>query len=313
MPQASGKYSGRLRVQLLSDIHAEMGSQAEPLPAAVDASADLILIPGDTAHAPDAVDVACRMFPGTVPIVLLAGNHEHYQTGMTIPAGLAVMRAAAAAESATRGRQVYVLENETLLLTIRGVSVRLAGCTMWSDYALLGNPLRDMAKVVRSLNDYRLITGLGGAGHFFSSDECLSMFAASRAFLSAVLAEPHDGPTIILTHHLPSFRSVARQYKKDPVSAGFASDLDDLISMGAALWVHGHTHVSCTWRDQGGTFVVCNPAGYARGRKGAAILENAKFDPKLIIDVRRGGPGRKWMAGKKLQRPASDRGVIPAK
>lgn len=134
-----------------------------------------------------------------------------------------------------------------------------------------------------------------------TTSEVLSRFDASRAFLEHALTEPFDGPTIVVTHHLPSLRSVAERFRANPVSAGFASNLDDLVDRGATLWVHGHTHDSCLWRSDGGTLVACNPAGYPR--QGGRQQENDRFHPKLVFVIRRAAARDRWQADVEKQQP----------
>jgi len=58
-------------------------------------------------------------------------------------------------------------------------------------------------------------------------------------------------------------RLVAARWRADPVSAGFACAFDNLVALGPALWMHGHTYNSAAWRDGGsGALCVCDPAGY---------------------------------------------------
>jgi hypothetical protein len=47
-----------------------------------------------------------------------------------------------------------------------------------------------------------------------------------------------------------------------------------------AVWIHGHTHDSCDYVEEG-TRVVCNPRGYG------PFELNAAFDPILTIEVHR--------------------------
>jgi hypothetical protein len=60
------------------------------------------------------------------------------------------------------------------------------------------------------------------------------------------------------------------------LTAAFASDLDWMLDGRAALWVHGHTHLSCDY-EVGGTRVVANQRGYPG--------EDAGFDARLVLDV----------------------------
>lgn len=294
-PRKTTARGGALRVQLLSDLHGEIAPHGLPDPADLATGADLVVLAGDTASAEDSVGVALRLFPDAA-IALVAGNHEHYSTGMDVDAGNAALRAAAAAASAG-GRTVAFLEDDETVIEVRGVAVRLLGCTLWTDYALFGDPLRHSALAEGAIRDHRKIGGRGGGA--FRAAEAMGRHRASRAFLEEALARPHDGPTIVVTHHLPAMRSVSARYRRDRVSAAFASRMEDVVGMGATLWFHGHTHDGCRWRAPGGALVACNPAGYLfrTGR------ENRAFAPRLVFDVRRGGPDRAWRAG--LEKPAA--------
>ena len=111
--------------------------------------------------------------------------------------------------------------------------------------------------------------------------------------------------TVVATHMFPSMRSCAAPYKKDLVSAGFGSNLDRLLNlygdskgtMGATLWLHGHTHTSMSYAtgsnlnsannahtSKGSTWVVCNPRGYPMGLVPGAF-ENPVFNPNLVIQI----------------------------
>ncbi|MGC3998071.1 MAG: hypothetical protein QM767_11510 [Anaeromyxobacter sp.] len=76
---------------------------------------------------------------------------------------------------------------------------------------------------------------------------------------------------IVVTHHLPSRRSVAPRYEGDPLNAFFVCDQTSLIeARRPALWGHGHTHDSFRY-TLGATTILCNPRGYPGS-------ENAAFD-----------------------------------
>jgi len=290
---------GVLRVQVLSDLHAERGARSVPSREDVETDADIVLVPGDTHHAPHAIPVLAELFPAAQVIATVAGNHEHYGTNMGIDEGIDVMRRAAARSNAM-GQKILVLENEARVIDVRGVSVRFVGCTLWTDFGLFGDPVRDAPRVRAALNDFVAIRGRGEDGESvfhaqrLGTAEVAARHAESREFLRQTLNEFHDGPTLVLTHHCVSMRSVHARWKKDRISAGFASHADDLVALGACLWVHGHTHDSFSYRDEpGGTLVVCNPAGYLMGGK----RENSAYDPRLMVDIRRGGPLKSWRAG----------------
>jgi len=86
---------------------------------------------------------------------------------------------------------------------------------------------------------------------------------------------------VVVSHHMPSERSVAPRFRDELANSGFTSRLDSMMGR-SALWIHGHTHDSFDY-ELNGTRVVCNPRGYCR-RDGNGC-ENPDFDPGLIVEV----------------------------
>ena len=78
----------------------------------------------------------------------------------------------------------------------------------------------------------------------------------------------------------PSMKSIAPDDAEDQISAAYATRMEDMVQK-ADVWVHGHVHQSLDYKI-GRCRVVCNPCGY-RQRDGS--VENANFDPNLIIEV----------------------------
>ena len=90
-----------------------------------------------------------------------------------------------------------------------------------------------------------------------------------------------------MTHHYPHTNSRAPQWANDPVSSIFGSKLPNEVLLGAKLWIHGHTHDSSDYRigdSKRSVRIVCNPRGYPLGGH-ASTFENARFDPKLTVEV----------------------------
>ncbi|OXH93504.1 metallophosphoesterase, partial [Burkholderia multivorans] len=72
-------------------------------------------------------------------------------------------------------------------------------------------------------------------------------------------------------------------YAEDLASAGFVTQMTELVRPPVALWVHGHTHTSFDYVVEGGTRVVCNPRGYIHRRTGER--ENAAFAWDKVITL----------------------------
>ena len=158
--------------------------------------------------------------------------------------------------------------------------IRFLGSTLWTDFILFGEPAKQQAMSAgqRYLNDFRLIKE---QRKVFSPARSIELHEESLAWLSTKLQEDFIGETVVVTHHLPSMQSVSDKYKTSILSACFASNLDSLFGRGA-LWIHGHTHDSFDY-EQNGTRVLCNPRGYSRY---GHDQENNEFNPVLVVELR---------------------------
>jgi predicted phosphodiesterase len=275
---------------VLSDLHVEVAAFE---PAAFDA--DLVVLAGDIHNGAQAPHWARRAFPEH-PILMVAGNHEFYDGELE--------RVLDESRDAARLAQVHLLENEEA--TIDGV--RFLGCTLWTDFRAFEQPGRTPRLPAEQA--MRMCSGLiadyfairladGSVPRPFTPHDAASLHARSRRWLESALARSHDGPTVVVTHHLPSWRSVHPEFEQWVSNAGFVSHLDTLVER-ADVWIHGHTHTSHRYRI-GRAEVVCNPRGYPRhggpppAAPGAVAapasrqpigFENPAFDPSLVVDLR---------------------------
>lgn len=255
------------RLRLLSDLHLEHyeGTVADHIPPNGDAPgcvpADILVLAGDTDNGVAAVREAARLANGT-PCVLVPGNHEFYgNTFNRLPDALRF-----------RGAElgVHVLDRDAAVVG----GVRFLGATLWTDFKLATN---GGTIAGYRMNDYRAIR-IAPEYRKLKPVDTQAHHAATVRWLREQLAVPFDGPTVIVTHHAPSIRSIAIHDLMDPLRAAYASPLDDLVeTSGAALWVHGHTHHNVSYRI-GSTPVRTNQAGYPHEPA-------AGFDPGLVLEV----------------------------
>lgn len=244
-----------MRVRVLSDLHLEASPFEPP-----DAPADVVVLAGDIHNGPAGIEWAKRQFGG--PVLYLAGNHEPYDGDFEETRR--ALRAAAAAS------HVRLLDCEEAVIG----GVRFLGCTLWTDFDLLGEPGRTLAlgRYRDWLVDYRAI---GFGARRFAPDDSIALHHAHRAWLESALAAPFDGTTVVVTHHAPHPGSIAPAFATHPLNPAFVTDLDALMGQ-AALWIHGHTHRAFDYVVRG-TRIVCNPRGYPG--------ENTGFQPDLVIEV----------------------------
>jgi Icc-related predicted phosphoesterase len=253
-----------VRLNVLSDLHLSLGALEHP-----ETDADLVVLAGDAGRPAVAMEWA-RGFRR--PVLFVAGNHEFY--GGTIAGTVAELKRLA------QGSQVTVLDDEAVVMG----GVRFLGSTLWTDFRLFGHgERRDEAvqMAVQLMHDFRKIHRDEARQVVFTPADAAALFDRHAAWLERCLQQPHDGPTVVVTHHAPSTRSVEARFEGSPLNACFASNAEHLLDGArAALWIHGHMHHSIDY-DLNGTRVVCNPRGYVV--KGVA--ENPRFDAGFTVDV----------------------------
>lgn len=253
-----------LKLQIVSDLHLSQAGFA--LPAT---DADAIVLAGDVARPKDAIAWA-RALPK--PVLYVPGNHEFY--GASLPSTRALLHELAA------GSHVHVLDDRAIVFD----GVRILGSTLWTDFLLFGAGEQRATAIeaaTRFMRDFQRIRVRDDEDTLFTPDACAALFRQHADWLQGALAQPHDGPTVVITHHAPSPRSVHPRFTGSPVNACFVSQAEHLLGGDRVqLWVHGHTHDSFDY-EVAGTRVLCNPRGYVRD----GVTENAAFDPALVVSV----------------------------
>ena len=230
-----------MKIHILSDLHTEF-TEFDP----ANADADVVVLAGDIGVGLGGIEWAASKFL-EVPVIYVPGNHEYYGHDIRLTAEL---------KGAAPGN-IHVLDDDTLELD----GIRFVGSTLWTDFKLHGEGeawfARQRAK--QWMQDFALIRN--GERRFTPEDSAL-LHEASKAWLVGELEKKFDGPTVIVTHHLPASASVAKRYANDPLNPAFASKLEGLIETHRPeLWIHGHTHVPCNY-ELAETRIVCNPRGY---------------------------------------------------
>jgi predicted phosphodiesterase len=270
-----------MKILVLSDLHLGICELERPL-----TDADVVVLAGDVGPLRQAAAWALRF---DRPVLYVLGNHEFY--------GGCIEHAAAELEQLCAGTQVHVLDDEQIVID----GVRFLGSTLWTDFLLLGDGEARQAAVEaaqRSMRDFSRIRSAGNDALFTPADAA-ARFARHSAWLDARLDVPHDGPTVVITHHAPSPRSLHPRFAGSSLNACFVSDAEHLVGAGrAAVWIHGHTHDSFDYHLNG-TRVVCNPRGYAKN----GVNENPYFDPQLTIDIAGPGTGREGAASNAVTPP----------
>ena len=253
-----------MKINILSDLHLGFSAQDTPLN-----DADVVVLAGDIAPPRQAALWAMRL---QKPVVYVPGNHEFY--------GSSIDAAAAELKRLCAGTPIHVLDNDEVIID----GVRFLGSTLWTDFMLFGGGSERAAAALEAqqvMRDFSRIRAAAATPALFTPDDAAKLFARNAAWLDRRLGVPHAGPTVVITHHAPSRRSIHPRFASSLLNACFVSDAEHLVGAPRAQWwIHGHTHDSFDY-VLNGTRVICNPRGYAQ----AGVNENARFDPNLTIDV----------------------------
>lgn len=260
-----------MKIQILSDLHVEFSYFLFQ-----DAEADVVVLAGDIGKGAQGIQFAESLLDKTdAAILMINGNHEYYS--QDFDTFLADMRSYCNKVAEKRGeRRLFFMENDEVIIQ----GVRFLGATMWIDFMLFGrDKLHLCLEEARYLNDFQLIRKDQGLRRF-STQDAINLHMQSLSWLTASLNKPFDGRTVVISHHLPTFESVAERYRDDLFSACFASSLDHLFGK-MDVWIHGHTHDSFDYVKNGTRF-ICNPRGYSRYEQD---IENYGFEPLLVIEI----------------------------
>lgn len=248
-----------IRLAILSDLHVEKGPWAMP-----PVDADLIVLAGDIGWGVEGAAWIAEHLHGA-QVIYVAGNREYWHhVGGTDP--VAELRRATADIAGLR-----FLQDDIATYHLDGRSLRVLGATLWTDYALTGEVSATMERAQAAMPDYR--NGRGDGGEILTAAQVLAWNKRSSAFLAAELAKPFDGPTLVVTHHLPSASGLKAPRPEHVPTTCSVTHLDDVImANGPALWVHGHSHWNCDYM-LGRTRIVSNQRG---------APENEGYQPLIV-------------------------------
>lgn len=236
-----------MQILLVSDLHGDINPVQPDL-----ASAEILVIAGDVGQTTSESLTAdlthlCSQYPH---VVYVMGNHEYYQNTLSGAQG--------AIQKLTKQLpNLHWLQNSTV--TIGGQ--RFVGTTLWFPQTIIAETLSFGFTDFTWIRNFRQWWG--------------QEHKRAVQYLIETL-QPGD---VVVTHHTPSYRSVAPLYRLSQSNVFYCNELEDLIEKTSPkLWCHGHVHTAQDYQ-LGQTRVLCNPYGYtSRG-------ENRTFNPALLITL----------------------------
>lgn len=261
-----------MKIRIASDVHTEFLQIDEIedyvldcLPELPEDNETTLILAGDigSMHKPvQLIEFIERVSKRFKEVLYIPGNHEYY--GGNLKSTPEIIRELIA----DLGNVFFSTMGGA---NIGGVPVVMA--TLWTNYD--NGDRISMLQAHQSMNDYRHIKR---GNSLATPQDMLEIHNHTVEWLNGVIL---DG-TIVVTHHMPSFKSVPEAYKYERVNGAYASDLEQLIlDTKPALWIHGHTHDACDYKI-GDTRILCNPHGYGRQHT------NNGYNPRLVVDIAEG-------------------------
>ena len=285
-----------MRIQIAFDLHLERYPDYTPQAAP---DADVLVLAGDIgSYQPGSLlatdDFALTRFSPLQPgspwrrVLFVPGNHEYD--------GLELSQARPRLQALCAELGITWLDGEVVCID----GVRFVGSTLWSDFEALAATERTetkrqqaLQKAYRAANFYLRKNTTRQGGEPMLAEALREEGQACQRWLRQALSQPHEGPTVVVTHFAPTLHSADPRYGLVPGTAGFCNALDDLLPH-ADVWVHGHLHCPVDHTVRGriaadaatgrpardwACRIAANPRGYFS--KG----EQASFIERCVLDV----------------------------
>ena len=257
-----------MKIQLLSDLHIEFGDyRYRPT------DADVVILAGDIHVGVSGVVWAASQIKDK-PVIYVLGNHEYYRH--IFP------DLAQTLKETTAGTNIHVLEND--VFSYQGVN--FFGATLWTDFAVYGDPREASFHCENRMNDFKKIQFFGQANsqnpmpmnNKVKATDIARAHDQSLSWLSGSLLAHQGEKNVVVSHHGPTLGSLPEHRLNDLISAGYVSELTPFINQHKpTAWVHGHLHSNCDYQV-GQCRVLCNPRGYSE-------RANVHFDGGFCFEV----------------------------
>lgn len=258
-----------MKISLASDLHLEFPRADRTRALKFPEQTDLIILAGDIGSGmgtpAEALDLA-EEYP-LAHVIWVAGNHEFYQRNLCEQ--LDMYR-----RSCEGNERVHFLENDFVDIG----KIRFIGCTLWTDFAILGDAEQGMYVARRGITDFSLIKT--GEGQLFTPQDAADRFKQSSEYLQKTLSESEPQRTVVVTHFPPGMDTRNQNFGIDAITAYFQANVDHIIDeFQPALWIYGHNHYSNDLY-RGKTRLVSSQLGYPS--EAGRIPD---YDPTKIVEM----------------------------
>ena len=244
-----------MKIQILSDLHLELGEYVLPK-----CNRDLLIVAGDI-NTRRKSDEFLTEQAKISPVLYILGNHEYYYEEF-----YSIIQY----YKSIKVPNLYLLHNSVFLLE----NIRFLGCTLWTDIKIRNN-CEELNLLNSNIYDFRNVKYRDS---LFQVEKSVKIHQESVNWLYHELNKPFNGKTVVITHHMPSYKSIHNDFKGHPLNSAFASSLDNImLKFKPDIWIHGHTHYNFDYFI-GKTRVICNPRGFPH-------TKNPEYIENFILEI----------------------------
>lgn len=251
------------KIQYASDLHLEFPKNKEFFNAnPLVPNGDILILAGDIV--PFAVmdkhqDFFSFLSDNFQMTYWIPGNHEYYYF-----------------DAATKSGTFYEeIRSNVILLNnsvVQHQDTKLIFSTLWSKIS----PANQW-NIERGLSDFHVINY---NGHKLAADDYNGMHSNCINFINQELQNKDANKTVVVTHHVPTFKKYPKIYKNSTLNEAFAVELFDIIeASNADYWIYGHSHHNTKEFKIGTTQMLTNQLGYVQRN------ENERFNPLKYFTI----------------------------
>lgn len=187
----------------------------------------------------------------------IPGNHEYYNSDISQRSG--------PFEEQIR-YNLTLLNNSVKIIN----GTRLVFSTLWSHISVAKQFIMEQSlsdfRVIRK-NEKRLIV-----------QDYNQLHQESRFFLEETFQTKTDAPTVVITHHPPTFFNYPEKYANSNINEAFGTEMFSFIEKSEIdYWIYGHHHCNVTDFTIGKTKLVTNQLGYIKYNETENFRNDAVF------------------------------------
>lgn len=205
-------------------------------------------------------------------VIYVMGNHEHYKGSFSTSYGRAK-------DILHEFVNVHVMEKESIVID----DTVFICATMWTDMNNCNSLTMNLA--AGCMNDYNQVRHGTTAEPWkvkLKPKDTVADHVNATHYIFKEIEKHKDKKVVVVSHHLPSYQSIPKQFKGDDLNGAYASELfEEIYKASPDIWIHGHTHASMDYMLHN-TRIVCNPRGY--DTLGGNDL-NFDFNEELLLNV----------------------------